>query len=99
MENATTLQARFPEAENDLRERVNRAVEQILQPLPTAVPMATSCRPVTNGYNVYVSSKWLPGRWFETILSESSLRNLDSDWQNFCNKVAEAFIRGPLNMS
>ena len=98
MENWTTLKARFPEADNDLRQRVSRAVEQVVQLPQLAVPMTNSCLPITDGYRVHVSSRWLGGRWFEATLSESSLRNLDSDWQDFCNRVAEAFKSGPLNI-
>jgi len=92
----TILQSRFQKAENDLRERVTRAMEQNIQPLAIAVPVAALCSPTTNGFRVTVSSKWLPGQSFEAILSESSLQNLDHEWQEFCDRMVQTFIKGPL---
>ncbi len=99
LKTTTTLYERFPEAESDLRDRVTRGVEQMITPLSTAVPIAAVCSPVGDRYRVHISSKWLPGQSFEATLSESSLRNLDNDWQKFCESIAEAFAKGPLKIS
>ena len=99
MATPATLAAMFPNAENDLRKRITQVVEGRVKPLRSAVPLAISCFPVSNGYRVRVSSRWLPDQSIEATLSESSLRNLDGEWQKFCNVVAEAFAKGPLRIS
>lgn len=99
LKTTTTLYERFPEAESDLRDRVTRAVEQMITPLTTVVPIAALCSPVGDGYRVHISSKWLPGQSFEATLSEPSLRNLDNEWQKLCESITEAFAKGPLKIS
>lgn len=88
----TTLGSRFPRAENDLRAKITQAVGQVVKPTPV-VPVSLLCSPVINGYRVKVDSRLLPGKSFEVILTESNLVNLDEKWQDFCNKITDAFIK------
>ncbi len=94
---STTLQAIFSRADQDLRARITKVVEDnVIIPFETPVPIDPSCSPINGKYRVIVSSKWLPERTFEKEFSESSLKNLDADWQNFCKGIEKAFMIGPL---
>ena len=99
MATPATLDAMFPNAENDLRKRITQVVEGRVKPLRSPVPLAISCSPVRDGYRVRVTSKWLPGQLIQATLPESSLRNLDGKWQMFRNVVVEAFAKGPIHIS
>ena len=86
----------LPNAENDLRKGITEAVERIIK-LPSGVPLAILCSPVSNGYKVRVRSRLMPDQFVEATLSESSLRNLDSEWRKFRRVVVEAFTQGLLH--
>ncbi len=85
--------ALFTNAENDLRKRITEAVERIIKSR-SGVPLTVLCSPVSNGYKVRVRSTMIPDQFIEATLSESSLYNLDSEWQKFCSVVLEAFTLG-----